>query len=389
MAFPTDTRPKLAWIQALRGVAVILVVLTHARYYFLDTPGWPLANALLLPGAMGVDLFFVISGFIMVYTTRRSAGTPAEALDFLVRRFARIWPLYVLATLAWLTVNHKGLGWLTYWPQLRALLLSLTFQPVDANNPLYYSQSLPLGWTLNFEMYFYLLFGLCLLLRRYRWIALGGWICLTVLLVPALKRDLTLDVLTNFQFSIAYLNLVTNPIILEFLAGVAIGWLYLQDWFVLRSRAVARHLVLLALCGAVWYAWSAMGTFHGPKQWGAAVMLMMLALALASKTVELLPPASLVWLGSISFSLYLTHTTTQLLVTRGVEAIGGDAHNWSHVLLTTAVAVSVGAAVHHYLEGRLSDMTANGLRRIGAAFRRRMPGGRLVIGATGPDYPTR
>jgi peptidoglycan/LPS O-acetylase OafA/YrhL len=377
MAFPTDTRPKLAWIQALRGIAVLLVVLTHARYYFLDTPTWPLAAELLTPGAMGVDLFFVISGFIMVYTTRRSAGTAQDAIDFLVRRFARIWPLYALATLVFLTVNHQGLGWLMYWPQWRALLLSLTFQPVDPNNPLYFSQSLPLGWTLNFEMYFYLLFGLCLLLRRWRWLALAGWIGLTVLLLPAFKRDLTLDVLTNFRFSFTYLNLVSNPIILEFLAGVAIGWLYLQDWFVLRSRAVAGHLVLLALCGAAWYAWSGLGSFHGPTQWGAAAALMMLGLALASKTIALAPPASLVWLGTISFSLYLTHTTTQLLVTRGVEAIGGNVHGWSHVLLTTAVAVSVAAAVHHYLEERLSALTAKGLRRALAVFQAsRAPGGR-------------
>lgn len=369
MALPTDSRPKLAWIQALRGIAVLLVVLTHARYAFLDTPGWKLADELLRPGAMGVDLFFVISGFIMVYTTRNTIGSPYEAADFLVRRCARIWPLYAFATCAWLTVNHQGFGWLTHWPQFRALLLSLSFQPVDPDNPLYFSLSLPLGWTLNFEMYFYLLFGLCLLLRRWRWLALVGWIAITVLLLPAYKRDLTLDVLTNFRFSFAYLNLVTNPIILEFLAGVAIGWLYLQDWFRLRSRGVARHLVLLALCGTVWYGWSGLGTFHGPTQWGAAAALMVLALALAGKTIELAPPPVLVWLGTISFSLYLTHTTIQLLVTRGVQSIGGDVHGWSHVLLSTALAVSVAAMVHHYLEQRLSSMMAQVLRRAIAPLR--------------------
>ncbi|RLM48911.1 acyltransferase, partial [Halobellus sp. Atlit-31R] len=101
----TDTRPKFAWIHALRGIAVLLVVLTHARYFFLDTPTWQLAEQWLRPGAMGVDLFFVISGFIMVYTTRHAAGTRGEAVDFLVRRFARILPLYALVTVVWLTVN--------------------------------------------------------------------------------------------------------------------------------------------------------------------------------------------------------------------------------------------------------------------------------------------
>lgn len=366
----TDTRPKLAWIQALRGV--ILVVLTHARYYFLDTPTWGFANGLLVPGAMGVDLFFVISGFIMVYTTRHARGGPGDAADFLVRRFARVWPLYALASVVWLTVNFKGWGWAGYWGQWRALLLSLSFQPVDPANTLYYSMSLPLGWTLNFEMYFYLLFGLCLLAGRWRWLALTGWIALTVLLLPALKRDLTLDVMTNFQFSFSYLNLMTSPIILEFLAGVGIGWLYLQDWFVLRSRVVAGHLVLLAVCGVVWFAWNQPGIYHGPTHWGAACALLLLALALAGKTIELRPPAALVWLGAISFPLYLTHTTTQLLVTRTVEGFGADIHSWPHVLLTTAAAVSVAAAVHHYLEQDLSDLTARGLRRLGAYLRQRL-----------------
>jgi len=360
----TDTRPKLAWIQALRGFAVLFVVLTHARYFFLDTPGWPLADGLLLPGAMGVDLFFVISGFIMVYTTRNLSGTPRDAADFLVRRFARVWPLYAVATAVWLAVNHQGFGWLTNWPPLRGLLLSLTFQPVDTENVLFFSASLPLGWTLNFEMYFYLVFGLCLLLGRWRWLALAGWIGLTVIVIPLLKRDLTLDVMTNFRFSIAYLNLITNPIILEFLAGVAIGWLYLQDWFVLRSRTIALHLVFLALSLAVWACWSRIVIMHGPTQWGLVAAPLVLVLALASKTIELKPPAPLVWLGTISFSLYLTHTTVQLAVTRGVTALGGDVHSWSHVLLTTALSISVAAAVYHFLEQRLAVVTADALRAL-------------------------
>lgn len=374
----TDTRPKLAWIQALRGIAVFLVVLTHARYTFSDTPTWPLAEQLLRPGAMGVDLFFVISGFIMVYTTRHLAGTPRDAGDFLLRRFARIWPLYAVVTMAYITATNEGFAWVSDWPQLKNLLLTLSFQPVNPDHPPFFDVSLPLGWTLNFEMYFYLVFGLCLLARRRRLLVLAGWIGLTVLLIPALKRDLTLDVLTNFRFSLAYLNLMTSPIILEFLAGACIGWLYLQDWFRLRSPAVARHLVFLALCGAVWGIWNGwLANFHGPTRWGAVAALAVLLLALASKTVELKPPAVLVWLGTISYSLYLTHTTVLLLVNRAVGAIRGDVHGWSHLILVTGLSISVGAVVHHYLEQRLSDRVAVGLRRAGSVVGR-MVGGKAA-----------
>jgi hypothetical protein len=370
MAPSTDTRPKLAWIQALRGIAVILVVLTHARYTFSDTPTWPLAEQLLRPGAMGVDLFFVISGFIMVYTTRHARGTPAESLDFLVRRFARIWPLYVVVVCAWLIATNRGFAWLTDWPQIKNLLLTISFQPVNLEHPPFFDVTLPLGWTLNFEMYFYLVFGLCMLLGRARLLFVAGWIVLTVVALPMLKRGLTLDVLTNFRFSLAYLNLMTSPIILEFLAGVAIGWLYLQDWFLLRSQKLVRHLVFLALCGGIWGLWGRLWNFHGPTKWGAVVALVVLVLALASKTVTLAPPAVLVWLGTISFSLYLSHTTVFLLLDRAAAGIGADAHGWPHLILSVAIAVSVGALVHHYLEQRLSDRTAAGLRRLGMALRR-------------------
>ncbi|WP_207215862.1 acyltransferase family protein [Pseudolysobacter antarcticus] len=66
---------NLDWIQLLRGVAALLVVLTHARYALLGTDSFPLAQQIFLPGAMGVDLFFIISGFIMCYSTATSDGS--------------------------------------------------------------------------------------------------------------------------------------------------------------------------------------------------------------------------------------------------------------------------------------------------------------------------
>jgi peptidoglycan/LPS O-acetylase OafA/YrhL len=368
----SDNRPKLEWIQSLRGVAVILVVLTHARYFFLNTPLWGMAEQVMLPGAMGVDLFFVISGFIMVYTTRDSDGSLRYAGDFMLKRFARIWPAYAVITLIWLCVNYDGFGFLSDRGLVRNLLLSLSFVPANPASPLYFNVSLPLGWTLDFEMYFYVIFAVSLLFKRLRWLALGGWILATVLLLPSVKRELTLDVMTNFNFSFGYLNLVTNPIVLEFLAGALIGWLYTQPWFSIKSASICRHLVFLVLAGTGWYLLSGLGNFHGPRQWGAAMALMVFGLALAGKTVQLAPPRVLVWLGTISYSLYLTHTTTQLLVTRYVERVGGYTHGWGHVFLTTAIAITVAAISHHYLEERLSRIVRAALMGTAHSARRRL-----------------
>lgn len=367
----SDTRKKLDWIQSLRGIAVMLVVLIHARYYFLDTPNWEMAEQVLRPGAMGVDLFFVISGFIMVHTTRDSDGSAAYAGHFLLKRFARIWPAYAVVTVCWLLVAYEGFAFFHDPANVHKVFLSLAFYPVDVHSPLYFGMVLPLGWTLVFEMYFYLVFAASLLSGRWRWVVLAGWMAFTVLAIPSLKRELTFNVLTDFGFGFGYLNLMTNPIILEFLMGACIAWLYAQSWFQITSKTVCRHLLFLSITLLPWFAYSGLGDFHGPLQWGAAMALMVLGIVLASKTIPVVPPQVLVWLGTISYSLYLTHTTTQALVTRYAERFGAYTHGWTHIFLTTVIAISIAAVAHHYLEGRLSHAVKSAL--LSLVSRRRQP----------------
>lgn len=82
---------KLEWVQALRGLAAFMVVMVHSRSVLMDTAvGRGAADHVLLPMAMGVDLFFIISGFLMVWTTRDFDGTKIYVGKFLVKRFARI-----------------------------------------------------------------------------------------------------------------------------------------------------------------------------------------------------------------------------------------------------------------------------------------------------------
>ena len=113
---------------------------------------------MLYHGAMGVDLFFILSGFLMVYTTRTLPGGVADARVFLLKRIVRIWPAYaVLTGLTFLTL--QGVHGLVEPAGREALLKTLLFVPVDPYNPLYFSMALPVGWTLTFEMYFYVVFA--------------------------------------------------------------------------------------------------------------------------------------------------------------------------------------------------------------------------------------
>ncbi|RFP26195.1 acyltransferase [Duganella sp. BJB488] len=356
---------NLHWVQLLRGIAAVLVVLTHARYQLLDTPAWPLAEQLLTPGAMGVDLFFLISGFIMYYSTAGAAGGPAEAARFLIKRFARVWPAYAIATLAFAYVSygveyfHVAANRLAFWHTLGML-------PFDPRQAPYFGLTLVVAWTLEFEMYFYLIFAASMLFKRLRWVALVGWVALTVLVLPYAERGFNLSVEGGPVYPVGYLSIVTSPFVLEFLIGVLIGWLYSLPWLRVRSRQLAWNMLALGVTFALWAAYSGAVNTHGPSHYGWPLALMVLAMALASKTVQIRVPALFLWLGSISYSLYLTHLITGALLQHRLMAKGLDPlwHTWPSVMLTTVCSVAMAALSHRYLEQGLSNLVRDGLLKL-------------------------
>jgi len=172
---------KLEWIQALRGLAALMVVMVHSRSMLMGSAsGRAVAEQVLLPMAMGVDLFFIISGFLMVWTTRDFDGSKAYAWTFLVKRFARIWPLLAVMTPVALVVEH-GFGGLLD----RALVLSyaegLAFIPHDpVASGIYFRMAVGVAWTLCFEWYFYLVFAASMLCGRWRYAVMAAWFALTL-----------------------------------------------------------------------------------------------------------------------------------------------------------------------------------------------------------------
>src|SRR5262245_8564740 len=141
MEISLSARPdssSLVSIQALRAIAALLVFLGHA----INAVDLEVAAAFPNSyGPFGVDLFFVISGFVMVYSSERLFGQPGAPIKFFARRLARIVPLYWAATaiLVWFDVPNAS---------TKAVLGSLFFAPhLPAEAPLLF-----VGWTLIFEM---------------------------------------------------------------------------------------------------------------------------------------------------------------------------------------------------------------------------------------------
>ena len=250
-----ETHDLIRPIQYLRALAALMVVWVHSLYMI---PG--VAEQFNAPnfGGAGVDIFFVISGFVMVVTTADKDVTPVQ---FFCRRIVRVVPLYWLATLAMIVGaasehSFKNLG---YPPD--AIAKSLLFVPYTAigGHPGNVWPILQNGWTLNFEMFFYALFALSLAApRRFALpglaVMLGSLVVIGRLFGP---------------FGNPLAAVYTSPLLLEFAAGMILAHRWLRDgsrnwspWsfiFVVfgfcvigfrDSRFITEHAAFLTMCAA-------------------------------------------------------------------------------------------------------------------------------------------
>ncbi len=157
---------RVVSIQYLRALAAILVVVQHAN-------SGPIHLDIVSPGlaTFGVDLFFVISGYIMWTTTTETARTPPQ---FWLARIVRIVPLYWGFTTLYVAISILHPAALEH-PSTNLVFIVKSYAFVPAIHPVEggISPIYSLGWTLNFEMFFYLIFGIALIIRHWAWPARG------------------------------------------------------------------------------------------------------------------------------------------------------------------------------------------------------------------------
>jgi exopolysaccharide production protein ExoZ len=302
--------PQLYGIQALRALAAFMVAVHHAQHdavVVAQRAGAVFTPSTLLPWMAGVDIFFVVSGFIMVHASAGLFDRPGGAKLFVARRLARIVPLYWAATTVFLLVGMVVPAALNSGvPDLAQIAGSYLFWPVVSTQglaqPVY-----SLGWTLNYEMLFYALFGAGLVLPgRFTLPAVTLALCALVAF-EAIAGPLALPV-----------GFWGQPIVLEFAAGMGIAMLRkrgLRLGMPLRA-AVAALGVAVLLVAARWGegggAWSSFA-WHG----GAAALLVLAAACGERRGAPSAPVRVLALVGDASYALYLVHP----FVIRGLREV--------------------------------------------------------------------
>ena len=206
------TKLKILNIQALRAIAVILVLFYHI--YAIETKlssTYSIIPDLFKYGNIGVDLFFVISGFIMVIVTKNYHKNLKKFLFFIYSRFTRIYPLYWFYTLLLIPILFLKPEWINSSQGNKVDLISSILLLPNEIKPL-----IMVGWSLIHELYFYIIFSFFILFDRKKLLGLSlFWVFLISLFI-------------NVESESSLFNLVTNPLTFEFITGIFFGIFHIR-----------------------------------------------------------------------------------------------------------------------------------------------------------------
>ena len=315
---------KLNSVQALRGLAALFVLIYHIsqqQLYAIGAIGasarTPTVDLWLLSGPWnqgyaGVDLFFVISGFIMVYVTQKFAKNAgqkaADVAAFLYKRIVRIYPLW------WVFASVMG----GYYFLSKGIWASPHFGFSAPESFIYFFKSLALipqghlpvlgvGWTLIHEMQFYLIFALLLLApRRYLPVLLGGWAGLNI---------------AGYYMGLAKLSAIASvlfsPFSLQFIIGAAVALLIVKRIYVAPKICLA--LGVVAICVAILVNMDSISVLKPSSRlffYGLPFAVIIYGLCVLEQQGRLNIPRGLVHLGDWSYSLYLSHYIVLIIIGR-------------------------------------------------------------------------
>ncbi|MCO5397596.1 acyltransferase family protein [Ralstonia soli] len=347
----TRSSSSLLSIQALRGFAALYVVVYHSGLALAhaDIPALPwLTTHVIKRGHVGVDVFFVISGFIIAWVAILGQGTgkePEPPGEFLVKRAFRLAPPYWLMSVlhsTWLNPVSAGV-----------LLSSLAFMPqANVDAPYFGYPALYVGWSLNYEVFFYALCALGLALFGRRALALVALaLFTTTIIMPFWHSGIVLrNPEALYDWATPLQAMAANPLVLEFLLGAGLAWLYAAH----RQRLTPAFARVLLAVGVATFVMSAVGP--APKFdlfWrGLPAGALLIGMVAMEHCGELRVPRVAVWLGELSYALYLAHPSVIEATHRLVGVLSPQWIGTQLMLFAVNLALTLVLAMllHRYVE---------------------------------------
>jgi exopolysaccharide production protein ExoZ len=327
---------KINSLQVYRGVAAILVVLFHITNYSRENLNYNFLGGMFSFGYVGVDFFFVLSGFIILYNHAKDLGKRQSISRYATKRLIRIYPIYWMITVTKLIaiIIIPSIA-KPHEQELSTILNSLLLFP-QINLPI-----IGAAWTLSYEMLFYVLFGFAILFG-WRWgLSLAG-IWSVAMLGYALRGFIGISVPDHYL-----ITFFLNERNLEFIFGCVSAYIV--------ANCKLKHSIPVALTGGILFVLAGQFIMKAGNVISYTLLfgIPSLLLVTGSASLELEKaislPKFLILLGDASYSIYLTHA----MFVNIFSLVIGRSTVLGPFFITLAITVGAilgGTAVHLFLE---------------------------------------
>ncbi|MBD2677970.1 MULTISPECIES: acyltransferase [Nostoc] len=339
---------KLNLLQVYRGIAAILVVLSHGDRILGRELNQNTFLQIFHFGWIGVDFFFVLSGFIIFYIHQYDIGKPSKLKSFITKRFIRIYPLYwiVLASkiLASTFTNYKdtisqtGAG-----EVIKAFLL------LPQDRAILNTNFIGVSWTLSYEIFFYCLFAALIFFNTKICRAIIiAWIAGVILNLFSL-----LPIGNNF-----ILTFIFDEHNLEFVLGCVVAYTVSRSKIKFKNSLIYVSIFMLVL--------SIINTKYGEFDvsgipslisYGIPFTLLILGSVYLEMSNKINIPLILIYLGDASYSIYLTHGFFLSNISKILDVLARKSEVLYTIIsfniivfLTVVIAVAMGCLIHTYVE---------------------------------------
>ncbi|MCB0168228.1 MAG: acyltransferase [Anaerolineae bacterium] len=327
-------------LQVYRAIAAIMVVLFHMTDLSLREFDTPFLGNIFTFGYVGVDFFFVLSGFIILYIHKKDVGRKGQTKRYLTKRFIRLYPIYwgvasVKIMVVWLMPTFAK----SYETDVGYIIKSLLLIP---------QKHLPIigaAWTLSYEVWFYLLFGLAILIGA-RWALRLGIIWVIAIMGVLIGKAAGISIFGTTILT----GFLLNERNLEFILGC------LAAYWVMKGQV--KYSKRIAMVGGVlflfwsWWVNQGLEIFSFTFTFGIASFLLVVGSASLETRRHLPWPKPLVFLGDASYSIYLTHDMFLNIFTLTFLQLGllSRVHPLLMSLTMVILAIAGGSFIYLFLE---------------------------------------
>ncbi|HCJ6015341.1 TPA: acyltransferase [Escherichia coli] len=339
---------KILSIQYMRGIAALLVVLFHFRMPLNGVYEQKnLGDLLFINGSIGVDLFFIISGYIISFATEK----PESTITFALKRIFRIWPVYIFLLISMCLIDNSDYSFIK----------SLFFIHADYSKhaPFFGYSMIASAWTLTFEIYFYIIFMISMCIsHKYR---------ILISSLSIMTLNISLQYIFNHEYSLAgyatahyygfmtpAIKVLSSPMMLEFVCGM-LAYRLLSLFNKSNNEILISFLRYFFYASAIYFIYvfsSGYNANHGLFGFGIASLLLFISVVALEKTSCIFHSKIMLKLGDLSYSMYISHivVSSYLIYYAANSQWYVSSEGFSKLFLRVSLTIFVSGIVYNIIE---------------------------------------